>query len=146
MEAVAETWLFPQQQFTVMAKDPDGVKFNRVSRFVAVTSGDAPLELLIDINISLFPLAEGSRFGLALSSTLDPTGGTADGLDPSVLSVADDYDYVMHGKVYRCEPLGDRKLGLYISFGGLLLRLKGDAEALASVELDSMVYVLLKAE
>ena len=47
----------------------------------------------------MLPLEVGSRFKLSLASTLDPTGGDADGLDPSIPSLADPYDYVMQGKV-----------------------------------------------
>ena len=33
---------------------------------------------------------------------------------------------------------------LYVSFGGLLMRLKGDADQLAKLQLDSRIYLLLR--
>lgn len=59
-------------------------------------------------------------------------------------SLADKYEYVMHGKVYRCEEQQDSKLAVFISFGGLLMRLKGDTRSLQDIELDSMLYVLIR--
>lgn len=59
-------------------------------------------------------------------------------------SLADKYEYVMHGKVYRCEEQPDNKLAVFISFGGLLMRLKGDTRSLQQIELDSMLYILIR--
>jgi DNA-directed RNA polymerase I, II, and III subunit RPABC3 len=50
----------------------------------------------------------------------------------------------MHGKVYRCAPENDNKFAIFISFGGLLMRLKGDTRSLQEIELDSMLYLLIR--
>lgn len=33
-------------------------------------------------------------------------------------SLADKFEYVMHGKVYRCEEQKGNKLGVFVSYGG----------------------------
>ena len=68
----------------------------------------------------------------------------------------------MYGKVYRIEDGatmmgggggGDHgsgggqhspKLAAYISYGGLLMRLQGDANNLHALEVDQLVYLLIK--
>lgn len=65
-------------------------------------------------------------------------------------SLLDDFEYVMHGLVYKYAPDSGRGGGggarvcVYASFGGLLLKLKGDPAKLAVLEVDSKVYLLLR--
>lgn len=68
-------------------------------------------------------------------------------------SMMDDFDYVMHGKVYKLDREKSRdndhqhsslRTQVYISFGGLLCCLTADQENLQSFELDSMVYLLVR--
>lgn len=58
----------------------------------------------------------------------------------------DDYDYVMHGKIFKIETSlsTDNQQKLYVSFGGLLMLLVGDAKPLEQFKLDTYVYLLLK--
>jgi DNA-directed RNA polymerase I, II, and III subunit RPABC3 len=56
------------------------------------------------------------------------------------------YDYVMHGKVYKCEPKEDLQLAVLVSFGGLMMRLKGSAADLSAIDLDTMIFLLIKNE
>jgi DNA-directed RNA polymerases I, II, and III subunit RPABC3 len=69
-------------------------------------------------------------------------------------SMMDDFDYVMHGKVYKLDREkfrgqdnmhGSIRTQVYISFGGLLCCLTADHENLQSFELDSMVYLLVRS-
>ena len=54
----------------------------------------------------------------------------------------------MHGKIYRIEgdegnePSG--RLAAYVSYGGLLMKLQGDANNLHLFEVDQHVYLLMK--
>lgn len=61
----------------------------------------------------------------------------------------DSFEYVMHGKIYRIE--GDEahneassRLSAYVSYGGLLMRLQGDANNLHGFEIDQHLYLLMK--
>lgn len=62
---------------------------------------------------------------------------------------ADSFEYVMFGKIYRIE--GDEahneassRLSAYVSYGGLLMRLQGDANNLHGFEVDQHIYLLMK--
>lgn len=62
---------------------------------------------------------------------------------------ADSFEYVMFGKIYRIE--GDEahsesssRLSAYVSYGGLLMRLQGDANNLHGFEVDQHMYLLMK--
>lgn len=55
----------------------------------------------------------------------------------------------MYGKIYRIE--GDEahneassRLSAYVSYGGLLMRLQGDANNLHGFEVDQHIYLLMK--
>lgn len=55
-------------------------------------------------------------------------------------SRADSFEYVMFGKVYRIEgdesEASSSRLSAYVSYGGLLMRLQGDANNLHGFEVD----------
>ena len=62
-------------------------------------------------------------------------------------TLMDDYEYVMHGKVFKIEIKEelDGQQKLYLSFGGLLMLLAGDsAMQLEKFKLDMYVYLLVK--
>nr|XP_047915525.1 DNA-directed RNA polymerases I, II, and III subunit RPABC3 [Anser cygnoides] len=98
------------------------------------------------------PLPAGDKFRLVIASTLYEDGTLDDGeYNPTDdrPSRADQFEYVMYGKVYRIE--GDEtsteaatRLSAYVSYGGLLMRLQGDANNLHGFEVDSRVYLLMK--
>ena len=58
----------------------------------------------------------------------------------------DDYELVMHGKIFKIETSQniDNQQNLYISFGGLLMLLVGDAKPLEQFKLDMYVYLLIR--
>merc|ERR1712055_8249 len=95
----------------------------------------------------------GDKFRLVLATTLRedgfPDSGDWNPIDTGP-SRADSFEYVMHGKIYRIE--GDDstsgaaggRLSAYVSYGGLLMRLQGDANNLHGFEVDHHVYLLMK--
>ena len=60
------------------------------------------------------------------------------------VTLADKYEYVMHGRVYKCEHMKDTKVKVFASFGGLLMRLIGDQRHVANIEVDSRVFCLIR--
>lgn len=58
--------------FEVIDRDPDGKKFDKVSRFRCRSQFEADLE--IDINVDIYKLDVGTRFTLVLSPTLSLDG------------------------------------------------------------------------
>ncbi|GFR42102.1 hypothetical protein Agub_g2944 [Astrephomene gubernaculifera] len=135
--------------FDVRDKDPDGKKFDNVSRFVC-RSDLYEMELHIDINTELFPLQRNDKFSLVLAWTLnlDATPGSEkyDAEFPAISgrrTLMDNYDYVMYGKVFKYKD-NNTKVEVFISFGGLLMKLAGDPTKLEPIEVDNNVYLLLK--
>jgi DNA-directed RNA polymerase I, II, and III subunit RPABC3 len=60
-------------------------------------------------------------------------------------SHADDFEYVMHGKVFKHhQKPGDHLMSVFVSFGGLLMHLMGDETNLNKLELDSRIYLLMR--
>ena len=64
------------------------------------------MDLILDVNTQVYPVELGDKFRLVLASTLKEDGTPDDGeFDPNdtMLSRADQFEYVMYGKVYRIE-------------------------------------------
>ncbi|XP_024402642.1 DNA-directed RNA polymerases II and V subunit 8A [Physcomitrium patens] len=144
---MGDTLLF-EDIFTISQLDPDGKKFDKVSRIVA-HSEQFDMDVLLDVNIDIYPLHKGEKFTLALASTLSLDGTMDDGTfdQSNRKSLADKYEYVMYGKVYKyadTESKGPPKVETYVSFGGLLMCLKGDPNNLNSLVLDQRVYLLMR--
>jgi DNA-directed RNA polymerase I, II, and III subunit RPABC3 len=131
--------------FEVNSVDPDGKKFDRVSRILAQGENYGS-DLLLDINFELFPLKIREKFTLALSSTLNLDGTPDDGtFDQSGReTLADRYDYVMYGRVYKYEESNGTRTAVYISFGGLLMRLEAEAKNLTAFVVGNNSYLLVK--
>ncbi|XP_064651339.1 DNA-directed RNA polymerases I, II, and III subunit RPABC3-like isoform X1 [Lineus longissimus] len=137
--------------FDVKDIDPDGKKFDRVSR-LHCESESFKMDLILDINALIYPVDLGDKFRLMIATTLKEDGKPDDGeYDPqdTAPSRADSFEYVMWGKVYRIEgddgSSGDSsRLAAYVSYGGLLMRLQGDANNLHGFQVDSYVYLLMK--
>ncbi|KAH9328400.1 hypothetical protein KI387_000508, partial [Taxus chinensis] len=59
--------------FTVTRIDPDGKKFDKVSRIEA-RSEQFDMHMLLDVNIDVYPISVGEKFTVALSPTLSLDG------------------------------------------------------------------------
>ncbi|KAL9069985.1 MAG: hypothetical protein Q9161_005158 [Pseudevernia consocians] len=122
-------------------------KYDRVARLSAHTeNGDTSLTL--DVNTELFPCTIGDRLQILLASTLSLDGSKDDGkgwrdIGRGEASVADEYDYVCHGKIYRFEEGDDENIKVYVSFGGLLLYMEGPYKNLTPLRID-YVYLCVK--
>lgn len=78
---------------------------------------------------------------LALDGSPD-SGAFDQSGNPSLL---DQYDYVMYGKLYKWSQAEPKKpVEVYVSFGGLLMRLRGDPNHLSKLQVDSRIYLLLR--
>jgi len=133
--------------FDVKDIDKDGKKFDKVSRLECFGE-NYEMDLLIDINTDIYPMEVNDKFTFVLTSSLNLDGAPDEGVfdqsgKPSLL---DKYEYAMYGKVFKYQeekgPIP--KVSIYVSFGGLLMRLKGDYRNLQSIETDSRVYCLIR--
>ncbi|KAI9225020.1 hypothetical protein BC828DRAFT_371883 [Blastocladiella britannica] len=128
--ALNDTTLF-KDLFVIDAIDQDGKRFDRVSRLTA-TSDSHNAKITLDFNNELYPLKQGERIAVHLTSSLAlPSSSAAAGginaaeaeavrdswrptlpSDPKDLS--EDYDYVMHGRCFKYDEESDGKVYLYI--------------------------------
>ncbi|KAL6884375.1 DNA-directed RNA polymerases I [Trichoderma longibrachiatum] len=138
-----------EESFTVT--DYDQSKYDRVAR-ISCTSSDSQTVMTLDINIELFPCSVSDTLHVVLTTTLSPDGIKEDdkgwrdvgkaGDAPATL--ADLYDYVCYGKIYKFEETFDgNTINAYVSFGGLLMALQGPVKKLTPLRVDN-VYLLVK--
>eukprot|EP00112_Aurelia_sp_Birch-Aquarium-sp1_P017995 Seg423.4 transcript_id=Seg423.4/GoldUCD/mRNA.D3Y31 product="DNA-directed RNA polymerases I II and III subunit RPABC3" protein_id=Seg423.4/GoldUCD/D3Y31 len=137
--------------FFVKDIDPGGKKFDRVSR-LHCESESYKMDMILDVNTQIYPVDLNDKFSVVLTTTLKvdetPDDGEYSQHDTGP-SKADQFEYVMYGKTYRidAEDIGSdhsNRLSAYVSFGGLLMRLQGDANNLHGLEVDQRVYLLMK--
>uniref|UniRef100_A0A453AQ20 DNA-directed RNA polymerases I, II, and III subunit RPABC3 n=1 Tax=Aegilops tauschii subsp. strangulata TaxID=200361 RepID=A0A453AQ20_AEGTS len=137
--------------FHVTRIDPDGKKFDRVNRIEA-RSEQLEMYMQLDIATDVYPMHMGDKFTMVLAPTLnlDGTPDTGYYTQAGRKTLADKYDYVMHGKLYKIsednssKDKGPTKVEIYASFGGLLMLLKGDPSSAANLELDQKLFLLIR--
>jgi DNA-directed RNA polymerase I, II, and III subunit RPABC3 len=58
----------------------------------------------------------------------------------------DTYDYVMHGRIYSIKHIENQRIEIQASFGGLLLRLRGEQSQVELFNVDSMYVIVISFE
>eukprot|EP01060_Flectonema_neradi_P035097 TRINITY_DN6343_c0_g1_i1.p1 TRINITY_DN6343_c0_g1~~TRINITY_DN6343_c0_g1_i1.p1 ORF type:complete len:148 (+),score=22.43 TRINITY_DN6343_c0_g1_i1:102-545(+) len=137
-----------EDQFDVMKIDHEA-HFDRVSRLEAV-SRTFGLKATLDVNTDIYPVEVSDSLTIALSKTLELEGQlSSDAYDATVLTratLAERYEYVCHGTVYNVQAEKGDVVNFYISFGGLLLKLKGQIQKLGGLDLGNRVYLLIRKQ
>lgn len=125
-----------------------------VSRITAKTATNE-LDIELDVNTDIYPMEKDGNYALALVTSLNQDGteefdiftyiNGSDGGGPAggLSSLLEEYQYVVHGKVFK-QSIDKDKLSVYISFGGLLMSMTGKQSNLKNLEIDARVYLLLK--
>jgi DNA-directed RNA polymerase I, II, and III subunit RPABC3 len=85
----------------------NSAKYDRVSRIKA-TSHDNDVQLMLDVNTELYPVGVDDNVTVALSLSLNLDGSKDDSkgwrdVGMGEQTLANEYDYVCHGKIYRFE-------------------------------------------
>eukprot|EP00750_Incisomonas_marina_P003636 INCI13304.1.p1 GENE.INCI13304.1~~INCI13304.1.p1 ORF type:complete len:149 (+),score=32.36 INCI13304.1:124-570(+) len=135
-----------ESDFSVENKDLGGKKFDRVSRF-QLESMNKDVVVVIDVATSLYPLRVNDRVSIALCSTINIDGSPSDGnydQTKKISSEAQNSEYIMHGRVFKYKYHEDHRVSIYVSFGGLLMCIRGHQMKLVNIEPDSAVYLLMK--
>ncbi|OLN97550.1 DNA-directed RNA polymerases I, II, and III subunit RPABC3 [Colletotrichum chlorophyti] len=149
MSGSGDVTLF-EESFSITNYDQS--KYDRVAR-ISATSTDNQTLMTLDINIELFPASVSDSLHVVLATSLahdgskddekgwrDVTKGGAD-REPTM---ADMFDYVCYGKIYKFEDADDgQTIKAYVSFGGLLMSLEGPYKKLTPLRVD-YVYLLIK--
>ncbi|CAL4937069.1 unnamed protein product [Urochloa decumbens] len=88
--------------FIVTRLDPDGKKFDRVSR-VEAKSEIPGMYMQLDVATEVYPMRLGEKFKMVLAETLNLDGSADTGYYTHAVkeTLADKYDYVMQGKLYK---------------------------------------------
>lgn len=135
----------------------DSARYDRVSRIIAKSTSSQDTTITLDINHELFPVSENDTLTITLAKSLsiddDSSAMDTDDLvgangswrppKPDQRSLMNDYDYVMHGTVYKFEEGKDDKISVYCSFGGLLMCLEGNYRNLSSLKQENL-YILMR--
>jgi DNA-directed RNA polymerases I, II, and III subunit RPABC3 len=117
------------------------------------------MDLILDINVDVYPVIQGEKLAICLATTLNLDGTSmqrghvdtkSEIYDRSIgvrETLADKYDYVVFGKVFKYRDStssGHVKADVYASFGGLLMQLTGDPKRLQDLDLDQSLYLLAR--
>ncbi|CZR63175.1 related to DNA-directed RNA polymerase chain RPB8 [Phialocephala subalpina] len=149
MASTGDSQLF-DESFTITTFDQS--KYDRVAR-IGGTSSDSQTVMTLDINTELYPCSVGETLHCVLASSLNLDGTKDDGRGwrdvarngpGGETTLADMFDYVCHGKIYKFEDGEDgQTIKAYVSFGGLLMALEGPYKKLTPLRVD-YVYLLCK--
>eukprot|EP00992_Anisonema_acinus_P008674 TRINITY_DN4800_c0_g1_i1.p1 TRINITY_DN4800_c0_g1~~TRINITY_DN4800_c0_g1_i1.p1 ORF type:complete len:151 (+),score=35.29 TRINITY_DN4800_c0_g1_i1:53-505(+) len=139
-----------QDSFEVKQIDPEGRKFDLVSR--VVLHGDThEMDCVMDFNIDVYPIELPCKMTIAWATTIELDGKLSqDYFDKALCagkrpSLMDEFDYVTYGRVYKVDTQPKQsKIVVYISYGGLLQKLVGGPGDLKGFKLDAMVYCLVR--
>ncbi|KAL3900108.1 MAG: hypothetical protein SGCHY_001582 [Lobulomycetales sp.] len=132
-----------EDYFEVSDLDREGKKFDRVSRINAVNDNQ-DIELVLDVNTEIYQLNIADKIQLLCTSQLDESlPNDNDQWRSTKNSIADDFPYVCHGKVYKFDE-SDAKAAAYVSFGGLLMCLSGPAKQLDKFHIGDNLYLLIR--
>ncbi|XP_037492964.1 LOW QUALITY PROTEIN: DNA-directed RNA polymerases II and V subunit 8A [Jatropha curcas] len=125
-------------------------KFDKVSRIEA-HSERLEMQITLDVNTEIYPIIKiKDKFALLITPTLhaDGTGDTGYYIQGKEGSIADKYEYIMYGKLYKITEEGSNRRRvqeeLFISFGGLLLDMKGNPDYVTEFQLDHKYYLCMR--
>ncbi len=159
---------YPQLRFALQL-----VLIALVSR-IFCNSENYEMELVLDVNVDIYPMELGTKFSFALAGTLSLDGAPDEGM-----SFRLEYLYVHQEYLIKVENprllIGTNMLcmarylnvakrkrplqkciflvifsltylycSIFVSFGGLLMMLKGDPRNLKELEVESRIYLLMR--
>nr|AFK47081.1 unknown [Lotus japonicus] len=131
--------IFFDDIFKVENLDPDGKKYDKVSRIEA-RSEKRDMYMLLDVNTEIYPMKENEKFLMALSPSL--VLNTKDGSVP----IHEKFEYIMHGRLYNItnDEKSQHEVEVYASFGGLQLMLRGHVSRCVKLAVDQKLFLLIR--
>lgn len=86
----------------------NSLKYDRVTRIEAMNDQTQDTTMMLDVNTELYPMEVDDRITVALALSLNLDGSKDDSkgwrnVGRGEQTLADEYDYVCHGKIYRFE-------------------------------------------
>lgn len=97
----------------------NALKYDRVTRIEAMNDQTQDTTMMLDVNTELYPMEVDDRITVALALSLNLDGSKDDSkgwrnVGRGEQTLADEYDYVCHGKIYRFEE-GDGA-NMYVAY------------------------------
>jgi len=138
---------------TLTVNSIEYTKFERTPRLFA--KGEFTDGLVdFDVNVEAYPIDIQDRLNVAIYNNVSPSGSVLSDFydhDPRILgtSIMDEYEYVCHGKVYKRVGPKDGKEGqitIWISFGGLLMKIRCSNSHVKGLDCDNYCYLLIRKE
>lgn len=129
------------ETFKLVGIDVEGKTYDKVSRINA-KGEDGTTDMVLDINSDVYPVLVNKKYRMVLSPTLD-LGGSDTHPEAKKISLADKFEYIMHGLLYKVAEESP-KVVVYISFGGLQLKLRSEALNMSKFKLDQRLFLLLR--
>ena len=107
--STAENRLF---EATFNIANVNNQKYDRVSRISGNSLDEANIFFSLDVNTELYPCNEGEKVQILLALSLNADGTKDDTkgwreVGRGDMTLADDYEYVCHGKIYKFEESED---------------------------------------
>jgi DNA-directed RNA polymerase I, II, and III subunit RPABC3 len=130
MASAGDAQLF-DETFTITTMNHE--KYERVGR-IGATSSNSETSMLLDINTDLYPLQVGETIHVVLASSLSLDGTKDDArgwrdVGRMETTLADMFDYVCHGKVYKFEDVEDgQTMWVFTFFWNRRYRVEGRCE------------------
>jgi len=135
----------PRYKFddTFEVKNFDNEKFPTVARLTCKGENSS---LEIDVYTDLYPIKEGDKFFMALTDSVSNVQREAPGVwdqsnEPTLM---DHFEYVQYGKLYKKESKKGDSVSVFVSYGGLLMKLEAGRRELENLHLDQRLYLLIK--
>ncbi|KAM3141899.1 hypothetical protein pb186bvf_005985 [Paramecium bursaria] len=134
------------EYFKVEDIDNAGQFFKRVSRIKAKSkSGEVDMEL--DVNVDIYPMEKGGEYRVSIVRSLGDYQMDQGKYKPEFAQMKtemDKFQYAMYGRVFKILKDQNKMISVFVSFGGLILKLSGKSEELDKFQDDHRVYLLMR--
>jgi DNA-directed RNA polymerase I, II, and III subunit RPABC3 len=131
----------------VTSIDREGKVFDKVSRIEGRTE-DQDCKVILDINSEIYTMVKDNLYSLIITKSVYSDGSLTGNFSVEMYnkknSLLDKYEYVCYGKIFKYSEESDGKVSVYVSFGGLLLGITGEASHLSNLRMDERVYLMIK--
>lgn len=135
------------ESMEVKEVDAEGKRFDKCSRIFARNQTQHNCTVVLDYNCDIYDLPDGTKIQLVITESLETETnkiGKNEYDQNERHTLADDFEYVMHGKIFRMVDGKNDLMEVYASFGGLLMQLKGEPQDLNVFSIDQRIYLLIK--
>ncbi|EAS03759.1 RNA polymerase rpb8 (macronuclear) [Tetrahymena thermophila SB210] len=108
------------------------IKEPKYVRTWRVILNNETLSIEIDINFDLFPMEQDKKYQVILTQSFLP-------------EYKKSFSYAMYGKIFKIDLEQDQYQSIYISYGGLVMKMRGKLNDMSqSIKNETRCYILLR--